>query len=403
MTMRPHRIGLTIIAFALVVAGAILLGARQDDAGRGGQAFLPEGLQVYSIAQAEGVWPRLTEARIDPLDVHVGQDQTIEVAVEARAAVAEVFARVETDKGEITVPLARVGEPEATDGGTRARYRGTWTVHDTHDATYRTTIVARGGGDESSVTLAWTDACGIPAGGNFTLSSPCTISSNDGIDGGSITVNSSLTINANFAINAGQSLTIGSGSVAICNGCSIIQTNIWQVDADADGFPANGTMYVQDTAPTNGRRRNLLSTTVDCNDGAFSSTNTCAAPQCWPDADGDGFFSVNPTTGCSGSFSLSQGNDCYDANASARPNQTSAFGTNRGDGSFDYNCNGVEQKTYTVLGDAGCPCQAVGYSPQIPACGVTTGFFYTGPGAFSDCEGSGRGRCNSQSQQQTCI
>lgn len=32
--------------------------------------------------------------------------------------------------------------------------------------------------------------------------------------------------------------------------------------------------------------------------------------------------------------------DCYDNNANAKPGQTAYFGTNRGDGSFDYDCDG---------------------------------------------------------------
>jgi hypothetical protein len=41
--------------------------------------------------------------------------------------------------------------------------------------------------------------------------------------------------------------------------------------------------------------------------------------------------------------------DCYDQNAEARPGQTEYFTVHRGDGSFDYNCNGsIEKKNTTI-------------------------------------------------------
>lgn len=45
------------------------------------------------------------------------------------------------------------------------------------------------------------------------------------------------------------------------------------------------------------------------------------------------------------------GNDCYDINGNAHPGQTTYFPTNRGDGSFDYDCDGQVTKLITQ----GCP------------------------------------------------
>ena len=36
--------------------------------------------------------------------------------------------------------------------------------------------------------------------------------------------------------------------------------------------------------------------------------------------------------------------DCYDSNANAKPGQTQYFSAHRGDGSYDYNCDGSENK-----------------------------------------------------------
>jgi hypothetical protein len=69
--------------------------------------------------------------------------------------------------------------------------------------------------------------------------------------------------------------------------------------------------------------------------------------------------------------------DCYDQSKDVHPGQTSFFGVHRGDGSFDYDCNGVEEIKYitrdpdlctacTTSGVCGC---ATYRSP--PACGGT--------------------------------
>jgi hypothetical protein len=313
---------------------------------------LPQGLQSYTIAQAAEVWPRIVEATIDPLDVHVGDRQTIEVVIESRSPIDSVTSRIETDNNEVLLPLEYVGvadkktpspfaghlkgyEEESFQFAQaqetfRARYRGDWVVADTHNRNYYNIITAKAGSDESSVTLTWSDACGIPAGGDFTLSSTCTIASPDGVDNGSLTVNSSLTLNANFAYNSGRSISIGTGSIALCSGCSIVKTNIWVVDADGDTYPGGG-MTLADNNPGGGTRRYLASGTPDC----------------------------------------------YDSNADAHPNlfATYFFTTHRGDGSWDYDCDGDEQKQYPSL--AGCaqygnPADSSGWHllpAQIPACG----------------------------------
>ena len=72
------------------------------------------------------------------------------------------------------------------------------------------------------------------------------------------------------------------------------------------------------------------------------------------------------------------GVDCYDQNPDARPNQTLYFTTHRGDGSFDYNCNGAEespqsQDSVTTLPAIGCytsrPSGEQGWVGSLPACG----------------------------------
>ena len=73
----------------------------------------------------------------------------------------------------------------------------------------------------------------------------------------------------------------------------------------------------------------------------------------FPDADGDGFgaagaqptLAERPIAGM-----VANRLDCFDGNAAARPGQTDWFERDRGDGSFDYNCDGQETPRWQELG-----------------------------------------------------
>jgi hypothetical protein len=118
------------------------------------------------------------------------------------------------------------------------------------------------------------------------------------------------------------------------------------------------------------------------------SWGTCG-PQnyitCYVDADHDGYGNPNTGTEMCGSCNagyVTDHTDCYDANANAHPGQTGWFTVNRGDGSFDYNCDNAETKkhqTYTNrcigLSEGSCihaDCIATTCSTTLsstPACG----------------------------------
>jgi hypothetical protein len=51
---------------------------------------------------------------------------------------------------------------------------------------------------------------------------------------------------------------------------------------------------------------------------------------------------------------VTNADDCYDANTSAKPGQTAFFATHRGDGSFDYDCNGGSEKQYANVTGFSC-------------------------------------------------
>ena len=88
------------------------------------------------------------------------------------------------------------------------------------------------------------------------------------------------------------------------------------------------------------------------------------ATQCWCDS---GSY---PYTGTTAS-------DCYDSNANARPGQTAWFNAHRGDGSFDYDCSGSQEKQYNgVSGGCGwdlvyisCEVNGAGWNGSVPSCG----------------------------------
>lgn len=109
---------------------------------------------------------------------------------------------------------------------------------------------------------------------------------------------------------------------------------------------------------------------------------------CYPDADRDGYYSASGSQSCGlpscpSGYSETPGNDCYDENANARPGQTAYFSSQRGDGSFDYNCDGQEEKNQnynclTSLAVTACtstrPSGTAGYVGSVPVCGGSDTF-----------------------------
>lgn len=74
----------------------------------------------------------------------------------------------------------------------------------------------------------------------------------------------------------------------------------------------------------------------------LSFTTQAACTNGYRDFDKDGYgFGAFGCYLASASYNIvSNSSDCYDSNADAKPGQTSYFTTNRGDGSFDYDCSG---------------------------------------------------------------
>ena len=336
---------------------------------------LPPDLKVQFSARAEnygvssGQRPYFTQAVIDPRDVQVGEVQRLLVRVADPDGVRSVVATTELDTTTLTLPLARIWGDE-NDG----IWYGSWTVEDTHDAHYVTNVAATNARRQTNtLELVWKDphACDGALSGDWTVSASCSTSGVAGADAvtgsGNIIINADVTLTVTAATtvawNSGYSITV-SGNLAI--GGQIKQTNIWIKDADDDAYAPNATdQLAQDADPGATYRRRSLASGTD---------------------------------------------DCYDANASAKPGQTSYFTTNRGDASFDYNCVSGEEKFYTGTGPScgqGCcgtdssgSCNSYSYTANQPdngstiACGnaVTT---YASTGC-------GSGGCSSSSATQAC-
>lgn len=181
--------------------------------------------------------------------------------------------------------------------------------------------------------------CPPSTAGSLTLSNGdnCSISGVSGLMGTlGVPTGSSVTLNNGGELHA-TSISLSGGSISIQAGGSLkpgAGQTLYVTDADTDGYPATTTLY---TSAAAGRRAINLMTSL---------TTT----------------------------------DCYDSNANAKPGQAAYFTTNRGDGSYDYNCvNGDEKQNATYTPGA---CGNCG--------GYTTDNQWTNPGdlATPACGGS---------------
>jgi len=271
-----------------------------------------QGKQTYSITQAHHS-PNFIEAVIDPEDVRIGQKQTMTVTLsDEKAPITEVVAEIQTDNGIIKNPLIRISGSDQ-----KGVWEGSWIVKDTHDTTYVTTFKAVNKiGEKGEARLSWTDpGCTTDAnhGTAVTITSNCTISGIDGADGGRFTINSTsngtVTIAAGGVLSAND-LEIVAGNLVKNNDSGVISivsgSVICMTDGDADGYPLNTTQWADGSACQGGRRQRSVMTaitTLDCNDGAYSTTNSCGCWKLSPGGSCDAGCNKNArVAGCGGYF-----------------------------------------------------------------------------------------------------
>lgn len=94
-------------------------------------------------------------------------------------------------------------------------------------------------------------------------------------------------------------------------------------------------------------------------------------PTWYADSDGDGFGdpSVSERSIWQPSGFVRNADDCYDGNPEARPAAEEYFGKHRGDGSFDFNCDGNSTQQQSKSGSCSNGTANQGWEGEVPACG----------------------------------
>jgi hypothetical protein len=115
----------------------------------------------------------------------------------------------------------------------------------------------------------------------------------------------------------------------------------------------------------------------DCN-GSIDPENSGGCTTYYHDGDSDGYGSSTMAGKClcskTGAYKVTDKTDCYDGNGNAHPYQAGWFTGHRGDGSFDYDCNGSSDKHWPQVASS-CTLSlevcsgTAGWSGSAPACG----------------------------------
>jgi hypothetical protein len=160
----------------------------------------------------------------------------------------------------------------------------------------------------------------------------------------------------------------------------------------------------------------------NCSGAQNEGQNTIGCTNFYVDADLDGFGGGAARCTCSaqGQYTAPTGGDCYDASNSVYPGQNGWFGVDRGDGSFDYNCDGASERRYDAQSVCNtnnfvvallCDQPRDGWIGAVPSCGrtdewVTDCDYIGGGGVFGNllaCFDLVNKDVNqSQNRQQTC-
>ncbi|MEY3211676.1 MAG: hypothetical protein RIT28_2157 [Pseudomonadota bacterium] len=251
------------------------------------------------------------------------------------------------------------------------------------------------GVDSVPQCVSYTDADGDSFGdANAPVTAPC----EDGPPSGAVADNTDCD-DAVAAVNpqAPETCdTVDNNCDTLIDGDDAVDRATWYLDGDGDGYGLESDSVLSCTQPEGRVNRSL-----DCDDANAGvnpeAVETCDevdqncdgtvdndavdAPTFYTDDDRDGFGDVNkPLKVCiTPTGYVSDNTDCYDKNDDARPDQTEYFSTHRGDGSFDYDCDGADVRLTTAYGKCNVSCglgQAGWQESPSPACGETKPFIY---------------------------
>ncbi len=96
------------------------------------------------------------------------------------------------------------------------------------------------------------------------------------------------------------------------------------------------------------------------------------------DQDGDGFGDASAVRRAATQPPryVARAGDCFDRNPQVKPQQRASFASHRGDGSFDYDCDGRAVLVWTAVRQEGTfpncdPTKRLGWEPPVPKCGQT--------------------------------
>ncbi|MEC7984445.1 MAG: MopE-related protein, partial [Myxococcota bacterium] len=193
-------------------------------------------------------------------------------------------------------------------------------------------------------------------------------------------------------------VTISPDAVEIVNGIDddcdgLIDEGTSSYDDDGDGYcespPCVNTTNIEMDCDDDNYLIHPNAQEV-CNDGIDNNCNTLlneenaiGCTNYYYDEDGDSYGVSGPTAcyceGGSYPYTGINANDCYDYNADVYPGQTDYFDFDRGDSSYDYNCNNTEEYAVNTLtagcewgffGGFQCNLDAAGWQDtSVPDCG----------------------------------
>jgi hypothetical protein len=344
--------------------------------------LLPHASETYQIMQSSSTMPKIVQATINPLGVHVGDTQHLSVVLQDPNSIVSAEALIQTDHGTTTVQLALIGPtqvsellpqkyyidsqnnlafvnsaaPVAAAGqgvalaatGGDVTYAGSWLVHDTHDTTYTTTFVVKdSAGNTNSVVMAWSDACaGFPMSGVGALTANCAVTSIDGVENGRVTIGANtLTLSAPFVYTPGYNIYVYGGTISI-GGAGVLESGfLYAIDADGDlSGKLNSTIFSTASSPPGGYVHR---------------------------------------------YNLNNVGDCDDTDSNVYPGQTAYFTHISNGGTWDYNCSGLAEPwgvpgAYESGGCNGNMCNTLMLEPSnadegeiwdnvAPTCGSTAG------------------------------